>query len=55
MHHGFYHEDRLVSLRVRAETVLELSEVALVSKVEMRSGDECWGLHLTLSHVLQII
>ena len=51
--HRLQPEDRIVPLSLGTETGLELVELALVSKEEVRPRHEHGGLLLTLSHVLQ--
>ena len=50
---GFHPEDGVVFARLRAEAVLELVEVALVSQIEVRPRHVAWRFQLALSHVLQ--
>ena len=50
---GFHPEDGVVFARLRAEAVLELVEVALVSQIEVRPRHVAWRFRLALSHVLQ--
>ena len=51
---GLHPEGGVVSARVGSHAILELSDITLVSFVEMWPGHEGGGLHLALCHILML-